>query len=1178
MSCDVVGREPELAELAGAVRAAATGAPAVALIAGDAGIGKSTLVAEAVRRAEVPAFVGRCVQVGGDAIALAPLVDLVRQVQRRDDGTGDDLAAALRSGRGRDVFGLTLDLLGALAAEGPAVVAFEDLHWADPGTWDLVDYLVRNLSDEPVVLVGTYRADEVARQPGARRRIAELSRLPIVRRIDLGGLDRDAVAEQVAALLGTAPTPSLVDELLRRGEGNPFFTEELAAAHAAGESIPSLLTEFVAADLAAVSPDARRVVGVVAAVGRDAHHLLVEAVAGVDPASVEAGVRDALDARLLVIDRATDAYRVRHPLIGEVAYAALLPTERVRLHRSIADRLRANGDPLSADADAAGELAFHLDRAGEQRKAFDALLAAADAARNVAAATCLGHLDRALELWPDHGADRTTSERIERTWLAADLSSAVGDNRRAVDLADAALALGDPPHGHAWACERRGRYLWADGRITESVAAYREAATLAVGRDDPRAAPAFAGLGQAGLMFCNFAEAERWSRLALDTADADDRSTRSTAERIVGVVTTMRGDVEDGLARCRASVELADASHSRVLSIAYVGMLLLDVGRAEEAVRVALDGAAEARHAGFETSFAAFLDATMAMGLVRTGRWDEAAAVLRSVENVEAMPIAAVGLDGITAVLAARRGDAERAREWAVAAASLPTDPWHEPIAREAVVEIHLHDRNWDEAITIAQGVLTPSDGDRDVRWAARFVELLVTATVEGPSMRSRDARTSTRTASSADSASVSMRCEPRRSRAGRSPRCSSRSPTQRSPASAVAVSERVIRMRSRMQQSWPIASATCGRRRRCGSTRPMVRPPRGMPPARRDALHSAYASAARLGAVPLLERAQALSRRIRIAVDPAVPRAVPQHDVAGSDSHDSRGRGPRARRGRAHEPRDRHRALRLREDGERPRVEHPPQARRLDEGGGCRRRPAPGHLNRSRAQARPIRSVGGDGAEHIEPGGPAGGQDGGERPGEAGDEHDGEHTADRDGERRGGREVRHRPGQRPATHDADGHAGDGAEGGDHHRLPADHRPHLAAGGADRPEHPELAGPLEHGQADRVGDAEDSDDHGQGEQPGHQVEHRVDALGLRAAQPVPVVQPSLRLAGEHVAHRRLRGRGLGAGGEGDQGVGDAAVADVGVEGGGRQPADCRAGHLRRRRRGRPDRGRRYRRT
>jgi predicted ATPase len=470
-----VGRVDELSIIERAVAGAGAGMPTVLLVGGDAGIGKSTLVRVGCRRAGAALHLARCVHLGGDVITLAPLADLLRQVRRLRpellDEHGPHAALArwqgsASAGRQADpvggLFEPVLDLTAALAADGPVALAFEDLHWADPVSWDLFEFLARNLIDERVVLIGTYRANEVGADPAQRRRLAELTRLPATQRIHLGGLSRRDVEQRVRDLLGDdAVAPSVVDEVLARGQGNPFFTEELVAAHRAGEAIPAVLSDLISADLAGLDERARLVLGALAAIGRDADHGLLEAAADVEGADLERALRSAVDAQLVVVDPATETYRFRHALIGEVAYGELLPPQRTRLHRRIADALRAQGSADLGRADRAGELAFHLDRAGDVPGAFAASLAAADAAVAVAPGAALTHLERALALWDAAGDASAGESRAERTWQAAELASAAVSNGRAVELARVAFTLGPPPLGEAWGHERLGRYLWA---------------------------------------------------------------------------------------------------------------------------------------------------------------------------------------------------------------------------------------------------------------------------------------------------------------------------------------------------------------------------------------------------------------------------------------------------------------------------------------------------------------------------------------------------------------------------------------------------------------------------------------------------------------------------------------------------------------------------------------------
>ena len=143
---------------------------------------------------------------------------------------------------------------------------------------------------------------------------------------------------------------------------------------------------------------------------------LLRIVAGLDEPTVESAVRVAVEAQLLVVDRNTDAYRFRHALIGEVVYADLLPSQRNRLHRRVADALCEQPNDVLSRPDRAGELAFHLDRAGDREAAFAALLSAADAAEEIAPATALAHLERSFELWDSVTTTLPGEQRSHRLW------------------------------------------------------------------------------------------------------------------------------------------------------------------------------------------------------------------------------------------------------------------------------------------------------------------------------------------------------------------------------------------------------------------------------------------------------------------------------------------------------------------------------------------------------------------------------------------------------------------------------------------------------------------------------------------------------------------------------------------------------------------------------------------
>ena len=146
----------------------------------------------------------------------------------QDDGRlrsdRDDPSGQLR------LFEALLELIDTLSESAPLVLALEDMHWADRSTRTFVAFLARSLRQERVVLLLTYRADELHRRHPLRPLLSELERLERARRIDLSPFDRDELGEALADILGAQPEASLLERLFARSEGNPLYTEELLAA------------------------------------------------------------------------------------------------------------------------------------------------------------------------------------------------------------------------------------------------------------------------------------------------------------------------------------------------------------------------------------------------------------------------------------------------------------------------------------------------------------------------------------------------------------------------------------------------------------------------------------------------------------------------------------------------------------------------------------------------------------------------------------------------------------------------------------------------------------------------------------------------------------------------------------------------------------------------------------
>src|SRR6266545_908804 len=245
----LVGRAAEVAQLRAALERAAAGQPAIEVVAGEAGVGKTRLVAELLGEAGelgAVALIGGCLDVGEGVLAYAPMVEALRPLARNLDpgelewvlgGAGGELArlvpelgpqaggeqpAALLPLAPMRLFELLLGVLHRLAERAPVLLVVEDLHWADRSTRDLLGFLVRNLR-AGVALVLTYRSDELHRRHPLRPFLAELDRSGRAERLELGRLGRRELAELLAGILDEPAAPALVGEILARSEGNPFF-------------------------------------------------------------------------------------------------------------------------------------------------------------------------------------------------------------------------------------------------------------------------------------------------------------------------------------------------------------------------------------------------------------------------------------------------------------------------------------------------------------------------------------------------------------------------------------------------------------------------------------------------------------------------------------------------------------------------------------------------------------------------------------------------------------------------------------------------------------------------------------------------------------------------------------------------------------------------------------------
>ena len=298
-----VGRSVELAELEAALADAAAGRPWLAFVAGDSGVGKTRLLSEFAARARASGartLSGDCVRLGEGELPYAPLVAALRTLARSGDPVLEDLPNSVRAELSTLIPGLSkavptpstaddpsaqarlfealLWLLDRLSEEGPVLLEIEDLHWADRATRAFVTFMGRSLCRERVLIVATYRPDELHRRHPLRPVLAELERDIGSRRIELSPLTRQELFEQLSDLLGEPPDTGLVDRVFARSEGHPLFVEELIAAGRDGRgALPSTLRDALMVRVERLSPAVQPVLRVIAVGQRLDDELLVDA-------------------------------------------------------------------------------------------------------------------------------------------------------------------------------------------------------------------------------------------------------------------------------------------------------------------------------------------------------------------------------------------------------------------------------------------------------------------------------------------------------------------------------------------------------------------------------------------------------------------------------------------------------------------------------------------------------------------------------------------------------------------------------------------------------------------------------------------------------------------------------------------------------------------------------------
>ena len=649
-----VGRSGELAELEAALRDAAKGHPSLALIAGESGVGKSRLVQELISRVRDGAIVlsGDCVDLGESELPYAPLVTALRPLLREEHPALGALPAPLSTALGvvlpglgqragtpeasqSSVFEALLALVETLGEEQPVLLVIEDIHWADSSTRAFLSFLSRTICRERLMLVATYRSDELHRRHPLRPLLGELARDPSARLLELSPFTREELADQLDGILAGTPEPGLVERVWSRSEGNPLFAEEILAAGLDGRGpLPPTLRDALMLRVESLSPAAQEVLRWLACQTEIDDELLL-GVTGLEAANLRAALREGMACQVLVAN-AEGGYSFRHALLREVVHDDLLPGERSELHavlaRALEDRIAA-GD---TGAHMTAQAAHHWMAAGDQRAALGAAIRAADAAEQVDAyAEAHALLERALGLWahvddPEALIGATRGELLLR---AADAAEASGEAARFEALLEGALDLVDPrrdPRRAASVLARLHHAQWDMNRQDESIATLdRALALLEPFEPTHELAALLAAKARARMLQSRNREAIEDGREAIEVArTVGDAAAEAQALNAIGVALAAAREVDEGIAALREARALGrergldEQIRRTTINLADT---LHQAGRSEEALSVAREGLEEAVARGWRHTW---LDLQVAEIEFDLGNWRAAEAAM----------------------------------------------------------------------------------------------------------------------------------------------------------------------------------------------------------------------------------------------------------------------------------------------------------------------------------------------------------------------------------------------------------------------------------------------------------------------------------------------------------------------------------------------------------------------
>lgn len=697
-----VGRDVEVARLLGLLDAGVDGPARTLLLGGEAGIGKSRLIAETLARLDGRAYVmsGRCIDSGAQPAPYVPVMEALRglvadlgveqvgqlagpgraELARLEPSLGP-AAPDSELGRSRLMEAL-VDLVERLSDRHPVMLVIEDLHWAGPSTLDLLGYAATTMR-APVLLVLTYRTEELYPRHPVRAYLTEMSRRPNVESMQLGRLD-PLLVERIVRHLRSDATTADVDAVSELSGGIPFYVEELAACPQPAQGAPDALLDLVRARLDVLPAAARRLVGAAALAHDTIDDERLVKVTRMAVEDLDEALRAAVDHHVLVPDRRSGRYAFRHALLRQAAASGLLPGERRRLHSAWA---RALEDDVERDPATTIAVAHHWVAAHAVEPAFDWCLRAADvAARMYAPTEEVMLLNDVLDMWPSVSeAERATAgQRADVLERAAEVAWVLDNGAQACAWAEEALA--EVPESEPL---RRSRLLavrakaspdWASPRVGDLV---DESVRLA--STDPPSVELAQALAQSAVwrsMRGEEALAERDAErlMAVGRALGEPRF-EADGLGVLAARAEVRGDLDEALQMNAAAMEQAKAcgAEQSVLMCQVRGSaILLEAGRYADCLQATAEARTYATERGLARLQEAWITVNEGEALEALGRWDESVAVLSRVLEATPGEPSDPGTATALARLLVRRGEESAATILGELAAT-PDEYLHEP-------------------------------------------------------------------------------------------------------------------------------------------------------------------------------------------------------------------------------------------------------------------------------------------------------------------------------------------------------------------------------------------------------------------------------------------------------------------------------------------------------------------